>query len=740
MAEPQTGEFSAIKFGRFVLDPDSRKLLKSGRELRIQAQPLSLLCILAGRAGELVLREELHALLWPGVAFLDFDAAINSTVRKLRQSLGDDAISPSFIRTVPKKGYIFIAPVQPTVVGLAAPRSETKPLSIAIVPRPEIRSALLIPRESDPAPEEIGSPETPPTPAAAAPATARHAKLVLIVMAAALGTIAVAVALFVRPAAAVNLDGVKYTANSAENSLIDCAISPDGKYLAYVDQHHVSVMSVSDRAVSVLTNLASVRASHLSWFPDSTNLLVGGSERSGVSQGLWRASIVGNYPPLPLFAGIEDGRVSPDGRYYALIGPDKREVRLAPADGSQTRTLAHAHEIHQLRWSPDSTRLYFTDRNELLYNRIESVPISGEKTEILKQMSGLLSIVLLPRNRLLYTGNDGRDTGTDIFQMETNATTGMAAGAPALLQSIHGVLLLDLSATNDGSRIAYLEGEEEATTWTGELRDGNMRLENPRRLAFKDGDSYPHGWTSDSRSVLFESLSGLDKWNIFGQEPGAPEAQALLHNLPPAIRPTAAPGGKWLLYQPFQQRERIMRIGAQGGTPAQIGSMADGIFHCPFTPGRPCVIGEQSGNRTTFSYLDPDRGRTGKWRDYSPAAPILDWDLSPDGRTVAVLNRGGDGNQIVLLKANEPPRQISVPNVRNLQSVNWWANGEGFFCSSANRDAVSLLSISLDLKVSVLETDVGAIPSWAVPSPDGHAIAYVFHIKHYNAWIASQHR
>jgi tetratricopeptide (TPR) repeat protein len=63
--------------------------------------------MLLSRPGELVTREQLIARLWPhGV--VDFDTALNSAVRRLRIALEDDADSPRYIETIPRRGYRFI--------------------------------------------------------------------------------------------------------------------------------------------------------------------------------------------------------------------------------------------------------------------------------------------------------------------------------------------------------------------------------------------------------------------------------------------------------------------------------------------------------------------------------------------------------------------------------------------------------------------------------------------------------
>jgi TolB-like protein len=53
-------------------------------------------------------------------------------MRKLRRALGDSAESPTFVETVPGRGYRFIAPVE--VVLKARPVSATSRISLAVLP------------------------------------------------------------------------------------------------------------------------------------------------------------------------------------------------------------------------------------------------------------------------------------------------------------------------------------------------------------------------------------------------------------------------------------------------------------------------------------------------------------------------------------------------------------------------------------------------------------------------------
>jgi DNA-binding winged helix-turn-helix (wHTH) protein/TolB-like protein len=116
------------RFGLFQVDPDGGKLLRQGVPVRLQEQPLRVLCLLLERCGEIVTRDELRQSLWPEGTYVEFDGSLNAALKRLRFALGDDADNPIFIETVPKRGYRFIAPVErehPSEINLAAVTSAT---------------------------------------------------------------------------------------------------------------------------------------------------------------------------------------------------------------------------------------------------------------------------------------------------------------------------------------------------------------------------------------------------------------------------------------------------------------------------------------------------------------------------------------------------------------------------------------------------------------------------------------
>ena len=101
-----------VAFGPFELDLNAHQLRRQGRLLKLQELPLRLLTVLVEAPGELVTHERLQKELW-GDTVVNFDDGLHTAVRKLREALGDSATTPRFIATVARKGYRFIAPVNP---------------------------------------------------------------------------------------------------------------------------------------------------------------------------------------------------------------------------------------------------------------------------------------------------------------------------------------------------------------------------------------------------------------------------------------------------------------------------------------------------------------------------------------------------------------------------------------------------------------------------------------------------
>jgi TolB-like protein/Tfp pilus assembly protein PilF len=97
-----------IRFAEFELDLLAVELRKQGAKIKLQEQPFHVLEILLQSPGRIVTREELQQKIWPSDTFVDFDHGLYNAIKRLREALGDNAESPQYIETVPRRGYRFI--------------------------------------------------------------------------------------------------------------------------------------------------------------------------------------------------------------------------------------------------------------------------------------------------------------------------------------------------------------------------------------------------------------------------------------------------------------------------------------------------------------------------------------------------------------------------------------------------------------------------------------------------------
>ncbi len=98
------------RFGSFTLDAHERRLRRDEEEIYLQPKTFETLLYLVERHGSLVKKEEMLRALWAD-AFVT-ENALTRSIKEVREALADDAYQPSFIKTVPRVGYRFIARVE----------------------------------------------------------------------------------------------------------------------------------------------------------------------------------------------------------------------------------------------------------------------------------------------------------------------------------------------------------------------------------------------------------------------------------------------------------------------------------------------------------------------------------------------------------------------------------------------------------------------------------------------------
>ena len=102
-------ETPIYRFGDFALDVTNRELLLEEERLDLAARYFDALALLVREHGQLVEKDRFFEKVWDDVVVSD--SALTQCIKEIRRQLGDDAVNPRFIQTVPRHGYRFIAEV-----------------------------------------------------------------------------------------------------------------------------------------------------------------------------------------------------------------------------------------------------------------------------------------------------------------------------------------------------------------------------------------------------------------------------------------------------------------------------------------------------------------------------------------------------------------------------------------------------------------------------------------------------
>ena len=136
----------SITFRPFRLDLDSERLWCRSDPIALRPKTFAVLRHLLKRAGRLVTKDELLDAVWPGTSVSDAVPIV--CVRELRQALGDQAEAPTFIETVPRRGYRFIGKISPQRPdGMRHKSPLRSPANSSLLP--SLTAATLVGRENE---------------------------------------------------------------------------------------------------------------------------------------------------------------------------------------------------------------------------------------------------------------------------------------------------------------------------------------------------------------------------------------------------------------------------------------------------------------------------------------------------------------------------------------------------------------------------------------------------------------
>ena len=265
-------------------------------------------------------REEIRKAVWGDNTFVDFERGINFAINQIRAALCDDPEAPRYIETVPRHGYRFIFPmtaVQAEIPVLAVGASHTIP-HLHLV-NDEMHTAL------DPAT------------ATAERQTAGWVRgiglrskpfVVALVALSAVAFSGLRLQSWFQSRSALKLQNIRITWLTENGKAFNAAISPDGRYVAYVLQEvgefGLHLRQVATESDAQLLPREKTFFAGLTFLPDGEYIYFVRSDKTDPAlHSLYKMPLLGG-PARPLLRNVDSPvSFSPDGQQfpYTRAGP-----------------------------------------------------------------------------------------------------------------------------------------------------------------------------------------------------------------------------------------------------------------------------------------------------------------------------------------------------------------------------------------------------------------------------------
>lgn len=713
---------STCRFGVFELDLRAGELRRNGIKVKLQEQPFQVLTELLDRPGQVVTREELRNRLWPADTYVDFDHSLNAAIRRLRDTLGDSAENPTFVETVARRGYRFLAPVSVgPVIGDRATNSEPA----AVVP--------------------ISAPRR------------HHWWIAGTTAAVALVLIGLTVGFFLAPHPPAAGRITRLTANPSGDGVRTAAISRDGRHLAFSDETGFYLRQIDTGETHPIALPEEMSATSISWAPDSDHMIVA-LATANRRPSLWDISVLGGSPRKLVDDGSQPS-ISPNGKQIAFVAGQALHQRiwLAGLNGDPPRELLgeDGDLFGSVTWSPDGTKIAYTTAKftygygatgMIAVADLSHPPIADGRLRptIVQSLTGLdAPMAWAPDGRLVYTLDEPRPRQQDsnLWWIRLNGQLKPAA-APVRLTNDQGAVFA-VSASGDSKRIAYIKGVPQPDVYVARLQASGA-LEEPQRLTLDDRQDLPYDWTTDNKSVIFVS-DRTGSFSIYKQPINQTVPELLMTSNQQLAQPRLSPDGTQVLYLVNPTRADadfevpLMIVPLAGGASREIAKAKWISNHqCARAPATVCVYSVNTDAGLTFFRFDPSHGPgTQIFQLKDDLAQLFNWSLSPDGTMLAIA-KGKGGNvepRISLLSLNgAPERSLTIHGWPGIMALDWAADSKSLWATTPGDKENALLRIDLQGNARAVWHPKNVTVNWAIPSRDGKYLA--LHVRSSSANVS----
>lgn len=672
--------FRYYEFDDYKVDARRRILFKNGERVRLSSRIFDLLLVLVQNEGRVLEHDELLDKVWEGM-FVE-QSNLKKSVSALRQILGESPNESLYIKTIPRRGYSFVADVR------AFLEENAEPVFIK-----QTREEIIVEEEIFDADDDGKIIEIEPVKRNLLPAKEQETKTSTVRKTAAFSVAAALIMGFIGygvwkitragvSAEDFRLENLKIQKLTTTGNILQAVIAPDGKMVVYAMFDAAGKQSLWSKRIGQSNALQIIPPGEalfnsVAVSPDSNSVYYSLTENR-TREILYRVPISGGTPRKIAENPASTATFSPDGKLLAFVRdtPDKmRRLMIANAeDGSGEREIYAVSDNHRLiepRWSPDGERFAFVASDVTEKGRVwgiyEIPAAGGDVKPILAPQIGKVYAPFWLRDGsgLLYNAEPNGSRQTQLWRV--NYQSGEVSRLTNDVSSYE-----DASLSDDGKNIVIIQSEKTGDLWSavwgqpqsaarltqsqnfigvftvlpngrilGEYTenglnglqylsaDGSNALPLFEQL---NGERTP-SVTTDGNSILFISRrSGTQE--IWKADLDGRDAQKLTDEKTFLMNPKQTPDGKEIFFSRYDgARWRLVKMPFGGGDVTQIATEYSMLFS--FSP---------DGQNFAHSYLDEQKKR---WftaiRKISDNSIIKQFEIEP----VSFLDWTPDGKHLI---------------------------------------------------------------------------------------------
>jgi serine/threonine protein kinase/Tol biopolymer transport system component len=530
---------------------------------------------------------------------------------------------------------------------------------------------------------------------------------------------------------------LNFTRLAASGKVSETAVSPDGKYAAYVTtsakKKSIRLRQIATNSdVEIVAPREAINLLHLRFSPDGNHIYYVEPTSNGGT--IYKVAALGGAETKIAERTTSGAVVSPDGKTIAFLRTDPKRVarflQLAEPDGSNEQTLLHLEDAYAFQrglapaWSPDGKAVAFI-HIELKSGqaKLSSVSIAdGSQRELNgRDWASVAGIAWLPDGSLIVSGNEKSieqvtpqqlwliipDAVPQRITNDLSSYSGISATATgdALVTTESRELFnLCMVPDNDAARAIQIPssmGIKDGIRMTpdGKLIFSSTAGGNPdiwtmnsdgtdrRQLTAKQGTNSAPSMTSDGRYIVFYSdRAGWDSEHVFRMDADGSNLKQLTAEDNRQWSPRLSPDGQWVYYIEAGGGELglpISKMSIEGGKPTIIARNQSPAFFAQIdvSPRSGTIAYEQKesqvkGDRKIF-IISPE-GAPIKTLTLPPTAQLGAFHWMPDERAIAFVDSRDDRANIwtIALDGNSEAKPLTNFKVESILDFAWSPDGK----------------------------------------------------------------